>query len=132
MWVEALDGGNPKEKVPPRDRLVAIKAPFQGEPSEIFKTEQRFSGIQFGKNFALVDDYDRNSRILRTLEIDPAKPMAEAKLVWSRNQQDRYKDPGRPVERRSLGGRGAFFPGAGGGGESMLMQSGDTILLTGL
>ena len=132
MWVEALDGGNPKEKVPHRDRLLAIKAPFRGEPSEIFKTEQRFSGIQFGKNFALVEDYDRNTRILRTLEIDPAKPMAEAKLVWSRNQQDRYKDPGRPVERRSLNGRGAFFPGAGGGGESMLMQSGDTILLTGL
>jgi dipeptidyl aminopeptidase/acylaminoacyl peptidase len=132
MWVQALDGGNPKEKVPHRDRLLAIKAPFKGEPSEIFKTEQRFTGIQFGKNFALVEDYDRNTRILRTLEIYHAKPTAEAKLVWGRNQQDRYKDPGRPVELRSLGNRGAFFPGAGGGGESMLMQSGDTILLTGL
>ena len=30
MWVEALDGGNPKEKVPHRDRLVGIKAPFTG------------------------------------------------------------------------------------------------------
>jgi dipeptidyl aminopeptidase/acylaminoacyl peptidase len=133
MWVEALDGGNPKEKVPHRDRLLAIKAPFKGEPVEIFKTEQRFSGIEFGKNFALVEDYDRNTRILRTLEIDPSKPSPDAKLVWSRNQQDRYKDPGRPVERRSLGGRGgAFgFPGAGGGAESMLVQSGDSILLIG-
>jgi dipeptidyl aminopeptidase/acylaminoacyl peptidase len=133
MWVEALDGGNPKEKVPHRDRLLTIKAPFQREPSEIFKTEQRFTGIQFGKNFALVEDYDRNTRILRTLEIDPSKPATEAKLIWSRNQQDRYKDPGRPVERRSLGGRGGAlgFPGAGGGGESTLMQSGDTILLIG-
>jgi len=132
MWVEALDGGNPKERVPHRDRLLAIKAPFKGEPAEIFKTEQRFNGIQFGKNFALVEDYDRNTRILRTLEIDPSKPATEAKLVWSRNQQDRYKDPGRPVERRSLGRGGAFgFPGAGGGGESMLVQSGDTILLIG-
>jgi len=133
MWVEALDGGNPKEKVPHRDRLLAIKAPFKGEPAEIFKTEQRFTGIQFGKNFALVEDYDRNTRILRTLEIDPSKPNTDAKLVWSRNQQDRYKDPGRPVERRSLGGRGgAFgFPGAGGGGESTLVQSGDSILLIG-
>ena len=132
MWVEALDGGNPKEKVPHRDRLLAIKSPFKGEPSEIFKTEQRFTGIQFGKNFALVEDYDRNTRILRTLEIDPTKPSADAKLVWSRNQQDRYKDPGRPVERLSLGGRGGFgFPGGGGGGESILVQSGDTILLIG-
>src|SRR5579864_2155162 len=80
MWVQALDGGNPKEKVPHRDRLLAIKAPFKGEPSEIFKTEQRFTGIQFGKNFALVEDYDRNTRIVRTLEIDPSKPAANGKL----------------------------------------------------
>jgi dipeptidyl aminopeptidase/acylaminoacyl peptidase len=132
LWVEALDGGNPKEKVPHRDRLLAIKAPFQGEPYEIFKTEQRFTGIQFGKNFALVEEYDRNTRILRTFDIDPSKPRPGGKLIWSRNQQDRYKDPGRPVERRSSGRAGAFgFPGAGGGGESMLAQSGDTILLTG-
>jgi dipeptidyl aminopeptidase/acylaminoacyl peptidase len=132
MWVEALDGGNPKEKVPHRDRLLAINAPFKTEPSEIFKTEQRFTGIQFGKNFALVEDYDRNTRILRTLEIDPSKPSMDAKLVWSRNQQDRYKDPGRPVERRLLGGRsGLGFPAEDGGAESMLVQSGDSILLIG-
>ncbi len=133
MWVEALDGGNPKERVPHRDRLVAIKAPFKGDPAEVFKTEQRFSGIQFGKTFALVEDYDRNTRIIRTLEIDPAKANTEAKLIWSRNQQDRYKDPGRPAERRIQGGRGGGggFPGGGGGGESLLMQSGDTILLIG-
>jgi dipeptidyl aminopeptidase/acylaminoacyl peptidase len=127
MWVEALDGGNPKEKVPHRDRLLAIKAPFKGEPAEIFKTEQRFTGIQFGKSFALVEDYDRNTRIVRTLEIDPSKPAADAKLIWSRNQQDRYKDPGRPVDRRLLGSRA----GSGGGSESTLMQSGDAILLIG-
>jgi dipeptidyl aminopeptidase/acylaminoacyl peptidase len=127
MWVEALDGGNPKERVPHRDRLLAIKAPFKGEPFEFFKTEQRFTGIQFARNFALVEDYDRNTRIVRTLEIDPAKPNSEAKLIWSRNQQDRYKDPGRPVERRQVGGgRGAgggggFF-GGGGGGDSTLMR----------
>ena len=40
---------------------------------------------------------------MRTFEIDPSKPNAEAKLIWSRNQQDRYKDPGRPVERRQGG-----------------------------
>ena len=44
MWVEALDGGNPKEKVPHRDRVVALKAPFTGEPVEVFKTEERYSG----------------------------------------------------------------------------------------
>src|SRR5262249_8704052 len=53
--------------------------------------------------------------------------------IWSRNQQDRYKDPGRPVERRQTAGRGGAGAGfgRGGGGESALMQSGDSILLIG-
>jgi dipeptidyl aminopeptidase/acylaminoacyl peptidase len=127
FWVEALDGGNPKEKVPHRDRMVAIRAPFQGEPEEIFKTEERFAGIQFGSNFALVEDLHRVTKLLRTFEIDPSKPNAEGKLVWSRNQQDRYKDPGRPVEKRQV--PRTFF--GGGGGDSTLLQSGDSILLTG-
>ena len=131
FWVEALDGGNPKEKVPHRDRVLAIRAPFKGEPVEVFKTEERFAGIQFGSNFALVEDLHRVTRLLRTFEIDPSKPNAEGKLVWSRNQQDRYKDPGRPVEQRQTarGFAGGFF--AGGGGDSKLLQSGDAILLTG-
>ncbi len=51
FWVEALDGGNPKEKVPHRDRIVAMSAPFKGDLQEIFKTEERFQGIQFGHGF---------------------------------------------------------------------------------
>jgi dipeptidyl aminopeptidase/acylaminoacyl peptidase len=127
FWVEALDGGNPKEKVPHRDRMLAVRAPFQGEPEEIFKTEERFAGMQFGNNFALVEDLHRVTKLLRTFEIDPSKPNAEGKLIWSRNQQDRYKDAGRPVEKRQV--PRTFF--GGGGGDSTLLQSGDSILLTG-
>jgi dipeptidyl aminopeptidase/acylaminoacyl peptidase len=130
FWVEALDGGNPKEKVPHRDRMLAMRAPFKGEPQEVFKTEERFQGIQFGNGFALVEDQARISRLVRTFEIDPSKPNTEAKLIWSRNSQDRYKDPGRPVELKATGGRGGggFGPR---GGDSMLMQSGDDIILEG-
>jgi dipeptidyl aminopeptidase/acylaminoacyl peptidase len=127
FWVEALDGGNPKEKVPHRDRMLAIRAPFKGDPEEIFKTKERFAGIQFGTNFALVEDQHRVTRIVRTFEIDPSKPNAEGKLIWSRNQQDRYKDPGRPVERRQVAR--TFF--GGGGSDSPLLQSGDSIILSG-
>jgi len=124
-WVEALDGGNPKEKVPNRDRIVALKAPFKGEPVEVFKTEERFAGIQFGHGFALVEDQARISRLLRTFEVDSTR---QAKLIWSRNAQDRYKDPGRPVEHRIQGGRGGFGPTVG---DSLLVQSGNEILLKG-
>jgi dipeptidyl aminopeptidase/acylaminoacyl peptidase len=132
FWVEAMDGGNPKEKVPHRDKLMAVTAPFKGEPVEVFKTEERFAGIQFGKDFALVSDQGRVTHLLRTFEV---KPGVEEKLVWSRNSQDRYKDPGRPVELRAGGGRGGLTGGGGGrggaGGESLLMQNGSQILLAG-
>src|SRR5437763_16422533 len=49
LWVEAMDGGNPKEKVPHRDRIVMLKSPFHGEPTDVFKTEQRFAGLEFGE-----------------------------------------------------------------------------------
>ena len=130
-WVEAMDGGNPKEKVPHRDKLMAIQAPFKGEPMEVYKTEERFSGIQFGKDFALISDQGRVTHLLRTFEV---KPGVEAKLVWSRNSQDRYKDPGRPVELRAGGGRGGLTGGGGrggGGGDSLLLQNGSQILLAG-
>ena len=38
VWVEALDGGNLKNKVPHRDRLMTLAAPFAGEPSELVRT----------------------------------------------------------------------------------------------
>ncbi len=134
MWVLAMDGGNPLEKVPHRDRVVALKSPFSGEPTEVIKTEERFQGIQFGKDFMLVEDEARISRLLRTFEIDETHPGAEPKLIWSRNSQDRYKDPGSPVAKGGGGGgRGGGGGGGrgGGGGERPLLQSGDNILLSG-
>ncbi len=127
MWVEALDGGNPKEKVPNRDKIMAVNAPFTAPPAEIGKTEERFAGIQFGKDFVLVEDQARISRLLRTYEVKQGEP---PKLIWSRNAQDRYKDPGRPVERRPRAGRGGggFGPPSA---DSMLLQTGSTILLQG-
>src|SRR5947199_6488987 len=45
VWTEALDGGDLKNKVPFRDKVVAVSAPFTGGPTEIAKTEWRYSGI---------------------------------------------------------------------------------------
>ncbi len=122
IWVEALDEGNPKKNVPHRDRIVALKAPFTGDPQKIFETEQRFQGIQMsGKSsLALVEDFDRRKRWVRTFEIDLGKPDEAARLVWSRNIQDRYHDPGRPMEKEMPNGQRA------------MIQDGDNIYLTGL
>ena len=123
VWVEAMDGGNPKEKVPHRDRLMMIKSPFQGEPAEWFKTEERFAGMEFGDNgsVALVEDYDRHKRWQRTFLVNPDQPSAPAKVLFSLNVQDRYHSPGTPVTTRLANGQRAvhisggtmFLSGAG-------------------
>jgi dipeptidyl aminopeptidase/acylaminoacyl peptidase len=99
VWVEAMDGGNPKEKVPHRDRIVMAKAPFQGEPVELFKTEQRFRDIEFGEagTVALVEDYERHRRWVRTFLVNPEHPGAPAKTLFDLAAQDRYHSPGTPV-----------------------------------
>jgi dipeptidyl aminopeptidase/acylaminoacyl peptidase len=108
VWVEAMDGGNPKEKVPNRDRIVKYSAPFKGEPVEVFKTEQRFQGIQPLEKggLALVEDFERMKRWVRTYEIDLSKGSDQkAKLIFERNNQDHYKDPGTPMMRTMTNGR---------------------------
>ena len=120
VWVRALDNGDPKKKVPHRDSLVMLKAPFTAEPTEFFKTEQRFGTMLWGERdgTVLISDYERDTRQLRTFLVNANKPDVAAKLLWSRNQQDRYKDPGTPVMKVLKGQR-------------VMLQSGDSIYLIG-
>ncbi|HXM46150.1 MAG TPA: prolyl oligopeptidase family serine peptidase [Bryobacteraceae bacterium] len=120
VWVEALDGGNPKEKAPHRDRILTLAAPFQSQPREVFETVERFTGLEpLSKGGrALVTDYERNKRWARTIEIGWNAPNGEGRLIFSRNVQDRYRDPGRPVMAR--------LPN----GEQAILQHGDDIYLT--
>src|SRR5262249_40325805 len=99
VWVEALDGGDPKVKVPFRDRVLFLKAPFSGTPTELIKTEQRFAGMQFGEKngLKLITDFDRDKRWVKTVML--ADGLSAPKQVWSRNIQDRYADPGTPLTR---------------------------------
>jgi dipeptidyl aminopeptidase/acylaminoacyl peptidase len=121
LWVEAQDGGNPKEKVPFRDKVYAHAAPFQGEPREVNKTQERFRGFQpLANGKALVEDYERNKRVLRTMEIDLEKPGSEPKVIFSRNERDAYHDPGTPLTKTTPEGR------------RTVIQAGEEILLSGL
>jgi dipeptidyl aminopeptidase/acylaminoacyl peptidase/heat shock protein HslJ len=102
VWWEALDGGNPKNKAAHRDRLMLMRAPFAGQPVEIYKTQHRAMGIMYGESggLAIVADYDRDRRWMQAFRIFLDDPSAQAKQVWSRNIQDRYKDPGQPLMKR--------------------------------
>jgi dipeptidyl aminopeptidase/acylaminoacyl peptidase len=120
-WAEALDGGNPKETVPHRDRVLVDAAPFQEQPREAFKTKDRFRELTpLANNQALVVDYERKKRVLTTQLIDLDNPASQPKLISTRNERDAYHDPGRPVMKMTSDGR------------DVVLQSGDNIFMTGL
>ena len=119
-WVEALDGGNPKEIAPHRDKIVALSAPFNGKPRELYETRERFRGMQpLADGKMLVEDFNRQTRVIRTLEVDLNKPGTEARVIFSRNERDEYRNPGSPVLKTGPDGR------------RTVMQLGDELLLSG-
>jgi dipeptidyl aminopeptidase/acylaminoacyl peptidase len=120
-WAEALDGGNPKETVPNRDRILVDAAPFKEEPKEVSKTKERFMALEpLANNKALVTEYERIKRMITTKEIDLSKPDSAARVIFTRNQRDEYNNPGTPVIKTMPDGK------------RVVQQSGDTILMTGL
>ena len=123
VWVEAMDGGNPKEKALFRDHILRLNEPAGGQPVELTKLEERFAGMQPFANggLALVEDYQRDKRWVRTFVVDLQSEGPAAKLLFARNAQDRYKDRGSPVVEVQSNGQTAvrqegdaiFFAGAG-------------------
>lgn len=131
VYVEALDGGDPRRSVPRRDRVVALTLPG-GDTAEIARTEFRFGGIQWGERdgLALVTENDRPARRTRTWIIDADLPGAAPRALFDRSSEDRYGDPGRPVTRptatgeavllQSPDGRHLFLSGSGASAEGDL------------
>lgn len=103
FWVEALDDGDPKKKVPYRDQLFVAPVDVSGLPGKdvirpAHKTEHRFSGVGFfEKGNWLVSDFDRERRWTRTVALDPRDPTFKPVTVFDRSSQDRYNDLGTPV-----------------------------------
>ena len=118
-WVEALDGGDPKNKVEHQDRVVTLAAPFAGEPVELIKLEKRGTALQWDSGGrALVVEYDRERRWAKTWLADAARPNAAPRIVWDRSAEDRYGDPGFPFTRPTAAG------------DPVLQRSGDWVFLT--
>src|SRR5262249_8965381 len=67
LWLEALDGGDPRPAAAHRDRWREQDAPFDGAPRELVRVEHRASGLSWfadGERF-LVREYDRERRWTR-------------------------------------------------------------------
>lgn len=95
VWAEALDGGDPENKVEYRDQLFQLVAPFTGKPELLLKTKNRFNTILWGNNqVAVAYDYWWNNRNTKTYVFNPSGGSAAPKIVSDRSYQDRYSDPG--------------------------------------
>jgi dipeptidyl aminopeptidase/acylaminoacyl peptidase len=108
VWAEALDEGDPRKKVPHRDRVMMLAAgeaaaPFAGTPREFTKLQHRYSGLSWlertggqeslreakptdAPDRVLVSEYERERRWARTwlISLDaagaplPAEPLPAA------------------------------------------------------
>jgi len=102
IYVKALDEGDPEIEVDHRDELFLLDAPFDGEGESLFKTINRYAGVYWGSdNVAVVIDYWWNTRNTKNYLIDPSNPEKEAKILFDRNYQDRYSDPGSYVTAKN-------------------------------
>jgi dipeptidyl aminopeptidase/acylaminoacyl peptidase len=121
IWVEALDEGDPRKKVPHRDRVLMQKFPFREAPGQIARCQHRYDGLSWAeqRGLALLREYDRDRRWIRTHLLNIDQPQTAPRLVWDRSIQDQYGDPGSPIMRTLASG------------QRVLWQHGDSIFLDG-
>ena len=121
-WVEALDGGNASAPADYRDGLYTLAAPFNTEPTEIWRSTLRFRGAVWSSDtLAMVTEAWYDSRQLKTWMINPHSLETEPVLIDERDFQDAYANPGNPVT----------VPGAYGRSVLMLSDDGNSIYLNG-
>jgi len=116
VWVEALDGGDPKAKATHRDRLMRLAPPYRGEPREVHRTVGRLVGLAFVESAgagagadvprAIVTDFDRD-RLWITADLVTLDGSAAPRRLQDRSARDRYRDPGTPLLRTLANGRTA-------------------------
>lgn len=121
-WVEALDGGDASVPADYRDGLYTLAAPFDGNPTEIWRSRLRFRGVTWSSDsFAMAAEAWYDTRQLKTWMINPQDAEAEPVLIDARDFQDAYANPGNPVT----------MPGPYGRPVLMLSDDGTSIYLNG-
>jgi dipeptidyl aminopeptidase/acylaminoacyl peptidase len=106
FWAEALDGGNPKNDVPFRDRLFTLPAPFTGDAAKLMDVPLRFDDIKWGSDdVALVEGSRFQDRKTETWWIEPDVAAAAPRIVFDRSSEDHYSDPGEPITITNASGK---------------------------
>ncbi len=151
MWVEGTGGAGGRGRgdnggsganaaanaaaatTPVHQKVMALKAPFAGDPQVIFEADRRLNNIQFTENLhtAILDGGGGGGRggggggrgaaqaETTAYLIDFAHPTEAPKPLWTRGGKDRYNQPGSPMEKS--------LPN----GERAVILDGNSIFLTG-
>ena len=102
VWAQALDGGDPAREVEFHDEVLQLQAPFTGAERSLIKLKNRFSFIQWGDDSkAIAFDNWFDNRNTRTYVFNPSDNTSEPKVLFDRNYQDRYSDPGDFITRKN-------------------------------
>jgi dipeptidyl aminopeptidase/acylaminoacyl peptidase len=109
-YVVALDEGDKANKVEFRDEVFLWNTPFTSVATSLFKTQQRFAGIIWGNNkIAIGFDQCYDTRNVKTYIINPSVFNRNPKVIYDRNYQDIYSDPGNFETKKNLFGRYALL-----------------------
>ncbi|MFN7732947.1 MAG: alpha/beta hydrolase family protein [Pirellula sp.] len=122
VWTEALDGGDPKNRVEHREQLWTLKAPFDGAPKPLLKLKGRYGGLTFfaNPNRFITTESDRDRRWTTSWLHDLDAADSGPRMFFDRSVRDRYADPGRVMVKPDADG----FPVA--------KQAGDWVFLAGV
>ncbi len=119
-YVVALDEGDPAVETEFRDEVFEWEAPFNGAPGSVLKTIQRYAGILWGNDETAIA-FDRwwNTRNAKTYLFNPSDESQQPEILFDRNYQDNYNDPG------------SFLTDKNEWGENTLVINKNTVYLTG-
>nr|WP_319397821.1 prolyl oligopeptidase family serine peptidase [uncultured Carboxylicivirga sp.] len=94
-WAEVLDDGDPEKEIDYRDEVFELAAPFTQEPTSLLKVKNRFNSITWcNDQLAIAYDYWWNTRNTKSYIFNPSNNQQQPEVLFDRNYQDRYNDPG--------------------------------------
>ena len=106
VYAKALDGGDANKEVEFRDEVFELNHPFEGDGKSMVKTINRYSGISWSTDeVAFLYDYWWNTRNEKTYTFNPSIKDDSPKIIFDRNYQDKYNDPGNLVMVKNEFGR---------------------------
>jgi len=104
-WVEAGDGGDPRKEAAVRDTIFLLDAPFDATPRKLVDLPVRYERVAWANDrLALVEGRCWKDRKRIILAVAPSAPAAAVKL-YEGSFEDRYHDPGEPLEEINSAGK---------------------------